>query len=71
NVKDIVSLLGPRMLIEEIGEAEFIRTIGEAEVIRTIGEAEFIRTIGRERIRELLKQMDKESEVPPSTPDGD
>ncbi len=89
NVKDIVSLLGPRMLIDEvgkeefirtigeaevirtIGEAEVIRTIGEAEVIRTIGEAEFIRTIGRERIRELLEQMDKESEVPPSTPDGD
>ena len=51
NVKDIVALFGPRILIEEMGTKEAIRAIGEEEVIRAIGEA---------RIRELLARMERQ-----------
>ena len=53
DVKDIVKLWGPRILIEEMGEEEAIRTIGEEKVVRTIGE---------QRLREILDRMAREKD---------
>ena len=64
NVKDIVHLFGPRILIEEMGPRAVIEEMGSRAVIEEIGPEEVVRTLGEDRLREILDRMARDKEQP-------